>query len=140
VLQQSLGTVRENAAPAEPAGVELADEAEQRIRRVHAAFDEAGVASDVRVDHGRDQALLGVDGERPAVAIGDLSDQAPLAALPRSGAWPRLVFSADVLQAELAAGEFLALLVGDGDEPELLGASLLEGLGQDVGAAGSAGA
>jgi hypothetical protein len=50
-----------------------------------------------------------------------------------------LFLSADVLQSKLTAVEFLALLVGDGDEPEPLSASLLQGLGQDVAAAGRAG-
>src|ERR1035438_4189319 len=47
--------------------------------------------------------------------------------------------AADVLQPELAAGEVLALLVGYGNEPELLGASLVERFGKDVGAAGGGG-
>ena len=41
----------------------------------------------------------------------------------------------NVLQPELAAGERLAALAGDGDQPQLLDTALLQGLGENLGAA-----
>lgn len=45
ILQQSFCGGRENAALADPAGVERADDGEQRVRRRRTAINQAGVAS-----------------------------------------------------------------------------------------------